>query len=401
MPDKDKICDYLKLAKQERFNCIYLIYLSTIGQTGQKVYKFGRTHDSEHRFKMYPKNSTVIFLCRVIDCHFVEDELYKLFLRCFTNRTEYGREYFETDDVKIMINYMNQLIDHMAQRLDGDMVAKIEDIYLNWTKFRVHDDIPDDFSDKLIQDYANDKTDYTIKSNKGAKPPPKNIRAEIAKTNDVEDKITMDMVKRALYDKEKTLKENEKKLLVLYKKRAEILGIDYCRKLQKKKYEKYIIDDKMFASHYAFRLLRDKETIINKKLAIMLKNDCGIFGAKNLLNKIKLVWIVEKALGLNTFDIDTKRDVDRFDEVVVIDDVNKGLIKKEFRVSKADDKIVDTFECWIYQLIKMYKNVVSHDMFVYAHTRIKNINHARYTINEQIVNEHNNLSLLGESMVNK
>lgn len=171
MANNLNIYEYLNFVNQERFNCIYLIYLSNIGQKGETVYKFGRTHDFFHRFYGYTKNSTLIFLCRVKDCHFVEDEIYKLFLKCFTHRTDYGREYFETDDVNKMIYSLNALIDHMSQRMDDNMVDKIKDHYKNWLKFKVHDYsvLSDNFTNELIEDYSDDKTDYTQKQKREKK----------------------------------------------------------------------------------------------------------------------------------------------------------------------------------------------------------------------------------------
>jgi len=129
MTNKFDICEYVKDIQEDRCNCIYLIYLSDIGQKGEKVYKYGRTYDSEHRFLQYPKNSTLLYLVRVKDCFYVEDQIYKMFLTCFKHKEEYGKEYFQTDDVKLMIGYMNHLIDHMKQRLDDDMVEIIKNKY--------------------------------------------------------------------------------------------------------------------------------------------------------------------------------------------------------------------------------------------------------------------------------
>jgi hypothetical protein len=154
---KINIDEYVKGVDQNRYNCIYLLYSATNGQNGEKIYKFGKTYNVEERFFSYPKNSTLLFICRVKDCNYVEDEIYNMFFTYFIHHREIGYEFFETSDVKIMINYMNKLIDHMDQRLDDDVVNKIKKKYKKWLRFKVYDydDIPDNFSDDLICDYKN------------------------------------------------------------------------------------------------------------------------------------------------------------------------------------------------------------------------------------------------------
>jgi hypothetical protein len=61
---------------QKRKNSIYLLYSSPIGQLGEHVFKFGKTYVPLTRFRQYPKNSTLLYFCRVQDCHHVEDEIY-------------------------------------------------------------------------------------------------------------------------------------------------------------------------------------------------------------------------------------------------------------------------------------------------------------------------------------
>jgi hypothetical protein len=145
-----------KLSEVVRYNCIYLIYLSTIGEKGEKVYKFGKTYRSKKRFYAYPSNSTIIFITRVKDCHHVEDEIFKLFKKQFTHREDYGREYFETNNVRLMINYINRIIDTLDQRMDGDMVEYMKKSYKGNMLYdvRAENDVPDNFGDLLISRYT-------------------------------------------------------------------------------------------------------------------------------------------------------------------------------------------------------------------------------------------------------
>src|SRR5690349_9621261 len=103
----------LNLNIATRHNYVYLIYLSRFGKSGKKIFKFCRTHNFLQRFLGYSKNSTLVFLCRVKDCHHVEDEIYKIF-KIHLQQTKHGREYFMGDG-KTMIDYMTQIINHMGQ----------------------------------------------------------------------------------------------------------------------------------------------------------------------------------------------------------------------------------------------------------------------------------------------
>jgi hypothetical protein len=153
----------LKFNISKRYNYIYLIYSSTIGITGKRIYKYGKTYNIMSRFHQYPIDSTVIFLCRVVDCHYVEDEIYKLFLRYFKQNKEYGKEYFTASNVEEMINYMNQLIDFMRQRVDDDNTKKIINGYKNVINFRIDEKTTKDLGNNLIQYYATKKNGYISK----------------------------------------------------------------------------------------------------------------------------------------------------------------------------------------------------------------------------------------------
>lgn len=150
--------DDFELSEPIRYNCIYLVYLSSIGRKGEKIYKFGKTYRSKNRFYLYPINSTIIFLTRVKDCHHVEDEILELFKKRFTQRTGYGREYFEINNVRLMINYMNRIIDKMDQRVDDDMVKILMIILMN----QYSEDI-DDNSHNSRQDIRAERLEKKMK----------------------------------------------------------------------------------------------------------------------------------------------------------------------------------------------------------------------------------------------
>jgi hypothetical protein len=146
----------LNLNIAKRHNNIYLIYLSTIAHTGQKIYKFGKTYDCLNRFRGYPKDSTLLFFTRVKDCHHVETEIYNVFKDKFIQKNEIGREYFEGDP-KIMINYINQIINHMNQRENENMLNEVKTEYKTYLRFTIYDSdvVPDNLSDELLDNYNN------------------------------------------------------------------------------------------------------------------------------------------------------------------------------------------------------------------------------------------------------
>jgi len=154
----------LNLNITERHNYVYIIYLSSIGKKAESTYKIGNTCDVLHIFRVYPKNSTLLFLCRVKDRRHVKAEMYIVFKTYFEQQTKYGSEYF-SGDIKTMISYTNQIIDHMNQRVNEELMDKILDTYKNYLRFELCEieNIPDDFSDKLQKYYQNDQTNYSVK----------------------------------------------------------------------------------------------------------------------------------------------------------------------------------------------------------------------------------------------
>jgi hypothetical protein len=181
------------------------------------------------------------------------------------------------------------------------------------------------------------------------------------------------------------LTEEEKKIHDNAKRRGDLLNIDFDKKVEKKKWETFLVDDKVFTQHYAFRLLMLGDDKLDEKIARQLDRDYKVLNARSLLTKVKLIGLLEKALGVITLDIDTKREIGRFKEVIEISGDLKQLIDKVFRVSKK--KCSMTFEYWYYQLIQMYKNVLGCDMFKYKLIKVNGSQHQRYVINCNIFNK--------------
>jgi len=112
---------------------VYVILPVKLYELNNFVCKYGKTCDALARFMAYGKNSVLLFLCRVKDCHLVEDEIAKIFKIHF-QQEPYGREYFR-GDVKTMIDYINQIIDRMGQRMEDNMIDEIKETYREYLIF--------------------------------------------------------------------------------------------------------------------------------------------------------------------------------------------------------------------------------------------------------------------------
>jgi hypothetical protein len=266
---------------------------------------------------------------------------------------------------------MNKLIDHMNQRLDDDIGLKIKNHYKDWINFKIYEygDIPEKFTDDLIDEYLDDTTDYKKKENiykaSYVKIYNKNFKIEKIKEEikinniiDIADDNNL-FIEKILYDKHKNISTNEKKVLDVYKARAELLGVNYDKKLEKKKYKDLIIDDDEFTTYYIYYLLLNNDEIdISKSNEI--KRKYNISNSKILLKKVKLIKQLEDILDIEQFNIDTDIYIDNFNNDVDIDDDIKNDIKKIFRSDRSANNYKDLY----YQLIQMYKNVLGKDIFI-------------------------------------
>ncbi len=84
-------------------NYIYLLREREFLQSHQNIYKIGKTNRPILvRLWQYPKGSEIIFLKRVFDCSIVEAKILEIFCKCFTQRQDIGKEYFEGDPNDMM-----------------------------------------------------------------------------------------------------------------------------------------------------------------------------------------------------------------------------------------------------------------------------------------------------------
>lgn len=85
-------------------NFIYLIKEREFIRLNENIYKLGRTkQEPNRRLTGYPKNSEVLLFVQVRNCESMENRLIKSFKKKFIHKREYGREYFEGDKEKMMI----------------------------------------------------------------------------------------------------------------------------------------------------------------------------------------------------------------------------------------------------------------------------------------------------------
>jgi len=190
---------------------------------------------------------------------------------------------------------------------------------------------------------------------------------------------------KIIFSNPKSLTESEKKIYNNAIKYAKFLNVDFNSKVEKKKYQNILISDKMFVKHYAFMMLFDKTTTTKEQM----KDDYKIVIPNNLYIKVGLIKQLEEILNIKTLCIDTKIDILRFNEGIIIYDSLRKQINKVFRVSKkVDGDEIGKFKYWYYQLINMYKNVLGNDMFIYTERRHNYDHYSAYHIDIEMYNIH-------------
>ena len=76
---------------------LYILRTRENVRLDEPVYKIGKTYDIEQRLKNYPKGSELLKSIKVCERHVAERVLLREFSSKFTNREEFGNEYFEGD----------------------------------------------------------------------------------------------------------------------------------------------------------------------------------------------------------------------------------------------------------------------------------------------------------------
>lgn len=81
----------------DRPNYIYLLYSKVHMNSGERVYKIGKTRNFPARFNNYPKGSRVLGVWNCDDCDAAERKLLAVFREKFEERRDAGLEYFQGD----------------------------------------------------------------------------------------------------------------------------------------------------------------------------------------------------------------------------------------------------------------------------------------------------------------
>lgn len=94
--DKDKDKDKNN-KKQKKNGYVYLLQEREFVNSGEQVFKLGKTTKPNSRFNNYPKGSILFLNLPCNNCHYTEKEIIKIFDEKFKQRQDIGREYYEGD----------------------------------------------------------------------------------------------------------------------------------------------------------------------------------------------------------------------------------------------------------------------------------------------------------------
>lgn len=82
---------------------IYLLREREFLNSGQPIYKIGKTtQQPDKRLRAYPKQSEILLVIKVSDCHSTETTLIAECDKKYKNRKDIGREYYEAPEYEIM-----------------------------------------------------------------------------------------------------------------------------------------------------------------------------------------------------------------------------------------------------------------------------------------------------------
>jgi hypothetical protein len=137
-----------KLDTSIRKEYLYLIHPRNLEKNDVCIYKIGRTYDLENRLNVYPSNSVVYRVTRVINCYYAETRLISTFHKNFTHRKDIGKEYFE-GDLSDMVECMQILIDAIGQEIaDDDVINDVKAYYGDMHGIYVDGQISDNVLDR-------------------------------------------------------------------------------------------------------------------------------------------------------------------------------------------------------------------------------------------------------------
>jgi hypothetical protein len=106
-------------------NSIYLLQTREFINTS--IYKIGKTTKPLlKRFNQYPNGSRLILQMECLDCDNCEKKLLELFRSKYTNKLEYGREYFQGDSISMTRDIFDFIMDERELKATKVNVISID-----------------------------------------------------------------------------------------------------------------------------------------------------------------------------------------------------------------------------------------------------------------------------------
>ena len=147
---------------------IYLLITREYRNTGENIYKVGRTTQENHkRFKDYPKDSVLLFQIICKDCKYIEKIIINKFKENFKQRKDIGIEYFEGDYeemIEIIYSNVKQEPDNHEEIITGEEETKDTD---DQEENKIKDDLlKKKLVEKISKTFPDCKNDESFGGNK-------------------------------------------------------------------------------------------------------------------------------------------------------------------------------------------------------------------------------------------
>ena len=147
---------------------IYLLITREYRNTGENIYKVGRTTQENHkRFKDYPKDSLLLFQIICKDCKYIEKIIINKFKEKFKQRKDIGIEYFEGDYeemIEIIYSNVKQEPDNHEEIITGEEETKDTD---EQEENKIKDDLlKKKLVEKISKTFPDCKNDESFGGNK-------------------------------------------------------------------------------------------------------------------------------------------------------------------------------------------------------------------------------------------
>lgn len=233
------------------------------------------------------------------------------------------------------------------------------------------------------------KTTKAIKAAQTVKP--RTAKQKIDRAKETLQTEHENKVRRALYDSHLTLSADEKEMRADMKTKAQIVGINFSHDGQKRKYHKYISDEKAFNAYICYSLLQQTEDDINGKACTELEKNGKINSLNSMITKVKLIKRLESSLDVQCLDLDSERDKNRFNEKLELDCDLKKMVVRVFRITRKSDVDDGMYEYWYRKLGSLYRGLLGVDIVKFEIKRVKYVKVSHIKMNEELLTEYDEL----------